>query len=343
MRIIEIAEGIKKVVDSNVLPGDDVLILGSTDLNPLAYEALAGICSTKGCEVILLMMSPRSEFHSEEPPAAIAKAMLGSNVVFQSLSTSLALTKSTTEAAQAGVRIISMYLNPGQEIALLKSFAQIDVKEVKRYTLSGHELIVQAMKQSRQVHLTSDLGTDLQFRLNEYTDQFYSHWGITVGPDKQALGFTAWPPGTIHPFLDEKSAHGTLIADVAVSGVEHLSEPVQFDFLEGQIVGIKGGAEINQLKEKLMRNSPSARTLSMVGIGSNPFVQSSELGGEGKRSAGVFSLEFGGNFYFPLTEPSTRKILGKIHSSFHRAAVARGMTCLIGAKKIVSRGVPCWE
>ena len=344
MQIIEVIRGVKKVVDATVNPGDDVLILGSTDINPVAYEALATACSAMGCEITLAMISPRGRFHAEEPPNAVAKAMFGADVVFQCLSTSLAHTQACANAGQAGVRQVSMYLPKGQEIDVLKRFESIDLRETRRYTISGQKLILDAMKQGREVHVTSDLGADFRCLLREDIDEVNMHYGITVGPDKQPLEqFTAWPPAAIHPFVDEESANGVFIIDASVDAVGPLSENMKLHFEKGQLTKIEGGIEAKKFESILEGMDENARQFSFLGMGSSPFVQKTGFVGEHRRRAGTFHIGTGCSRTLPHTLPSSKKIEGHVESNFHCDIVASNVTFVIGGVEIIKKGVPCWK
>ncbi len=344
MQIIEVMRGVKQAVDATVNPGDDVLILGSTDRNPIVYEALSAACSAMGCEVILALISPRSRFQAEEPPNAITKAMSGADVVFQCLSTSLAVTKACDIASKAGARQVSFFLPKGQEISFFKSFEEIDLEEARRYTLSGHQLILDAMKSGREVHLTSNLGTDLKFLLFKDIDEFYSHWGISVGPHRQPIDtFTAWPPACIHPFVEEGSAEGIFVADASVDAVGPLSENMRLYFEQGQLTKIEGGAEAKQLESLLAGSDKNARIFCMFGIGSNPFIQETEFVGTHRRKAGYIIINWGRNKITSITLPSGKKIEGQTESNFHGGAATRKATCVIGGMEIIKNGVPRWK
>jgi len=345
LQIIEIIPGIKKAVEATVNPGEDVLILGSTDINPMAYEAIAGVCTSMGCEVTLALSSPRLRMQ-DEPTQMMAKAMLGAQVVLQCLSTSLAHTTASTEAGLAGVRIVSMYLQKGQELRILKSFQDVDVLETRRYTISGNNLINEAMKKGNDLHMTSPLGMDFRCRLLKgfEPDEWYTHYGIMVGPHRQyKTGFTAWPPSTLHPYIEEDSAEGVFVADKSIDVIGALSEPVKLYFKQGEVIKVEGGIDAVNLDSLLASMDHNSRKFGLFGIGSSKFIPTTGFWGEHRRKSGAVVIGMGKNNTYPYFVPRLNRIIGTIESKMHWDAVASNPTCTIAGIETVINGNPCWE
>jgi len=101
-------------------------------------------------EVLLLKMKPRSR-HGEEPPKAVAMAMLGSDVVVMP-TTILSHTGARKKACDAGARVASM---PGITTAMLeKGGVHADYGEMRMLT----EGVARMGSKAMETMITSSLG-----------------------------------------------------------------------------------------------------------------------------------------------------------------------------------------
>ncbi len=342
-KLIEAMEGAKKVVEANVNPGDNVLIIGSTDLDPVAYHAVGAVAAGMGCEVTFALIKPRTRF-GEEPPRPVAEAMKGADVVFQSISTSMYHSRAALEAVKAGSRQVSMYFPKGQEIGVLQRAAKADLKEIQRLTLEAKDFVADALKKSLDCHIASDLGTDFKCRAREDIDYVKVGFGALVGPYRQDFKMvSAWPPATIHVFVDEDSANGVFVADGSMSGVGPIKEPLKMTFKDGWMVKIEGGEEARKLETILENADEDARHFSAeIGMATNPMGQHTGFVAEDKRSTGTVHIAIGSAQSVLFVLPDSTEPFGRTKSLLHMDAVAKKATLEIGGKVILDKGQPCW-
>lgn len=128
--------------------------------------------------------------------------------------------------------------------------------------------------QEADVHVTSDEGTDLRFKVGQYPT--LQRDGAVQKGQLQIL-----PAGSIARVPDVGSAEGTLVIDrtICADDYKELHEPITLDVAEGRIVGIRGGIEAKLLRSLLERlDDPRAYHLTELGVGTNPLCRWSGIG-----------------------------------------------------------------
>ena len=108
MKDIRMLNGAKRLVEVNagLKKEERALIVCDTENIDIA-KSLAYAIKFIGAECTIAIMEPRKD-HGEEPTEAIAKAMLGADVVFAPTKFSLSHSKARQNANENGARFISM-------------------------------------------------------------------------------------------------------------------------------------------------------------------------------------------------------------------------------------------
>lgn len=191
------------------------------------------------------------------------------------------------EILDAGARIILVKEGPETFIRLKPQ------QEDKRIVMDALALF----KATRQMHVTSDAGTDLvaSFGKYDYLPQYgfsdeRGHW------DHCPSAFiAAWPT--------EKSIHGRVVlnaGDVILPFKYYLRTPIDLKIEAGYITAIEGGFDAKYLREYMASfNDPEAYAVSHLGWGLHSRAHWTMLGMYDKRQTnGMDSRSFEGCFMF---------------------------------------------
>ncbi|MGH2752204.1 MAG: aminopeptidase [Actinomycetota bacterium] len=265
--------------------GEQVLVIA--DPHPdrrRITEALVTRARRLRAEVVVAEMTERGS-DGEEPPAAVAAAMLACDVVIAPTTKSLSHTEARERATSEGARIATM---PMITEATLVRAMRADYTEIKRRSTALADLLTEGSL----VHVTSNLGTDLTFSIR----------GREALPDDGDVtvpgSFANLPAGEAYIAPVEGSAEGRIVFDGSVVPFEELlAEPIVVEVRNGLAAGFSGGrgAEWKAIMEV---HGTDAFNLAELGIGTN---ENATLCGcvlEDEKIMGTIHLAFGDNHTF---------------------------------------------
>ena len=251
----ELKDSAKVAVEQclNVKQGEKVLVV----IDSLQREiggALVEASRAVGAETRLMEMSPRDN-HGQEPPAAVAAAMLYADVVIMPTTKSLSHTNARREANKAGARIASM---PLITVDLMARTLGGD------YTKMAEKCAeyVSLLKGAKEIHITSPNGTDITLSLvgrEIHLDNGIIHKSGDIGN---------LPAGEVYAAPLEGTTRGTLVIDGSMAGIGLLSEPLCMNVRNGYVTEIKG-KDAGALKEILDKNGKDAYNIAELGLGMN--------------------------------------------------------------------------
>jgi leucyl aminopeptidase (aminopeptidase T) len=265
--------------------GDEVLVIA--DPHPdrrRITEALVASARRLEAEVVVVEMSERAS-DGAEPPAAVAAAMLASDVVIAPTTKSLSHTEARKRATSEAARIATMpMITEGTVVrAMLADYA-----EIKRRSGSFADLLTEGSL----VHVTSDSGTDLSFSI-------CGRRGISDDGDLSAPGsFGNLPAGEAYVAPVEGSAEGRIVFDGSVVPFEEpLSEPIVVEVRDGLAADFSGarGAEWKAIMDVHGRD---AFNLAELGIGTNEKATLCGCVLEDEKIMGTIHFAFGDNHTF---------------------------------------------
>ncbi|HUT98670.1 MAG TPA: aminopeptidase [bacterium] len=209
-----------------VKAGESVLIVVDTpqrDFGPL----FSSPCLAAGAEPLILEMTPRGS-HGEEPPEAVARAMLGADVILMPTSKSLSHTAARLAATRAGARIASL---PTITPEVMGRTLVADYDEIER----RNERLLGVLGGKSRVRLGTPAGTDLTFSIEGRT--FHADGGINHRPGD----FANLPAGEVYVAPVEGTAVGLLVVDGSMAGVGLLTDHIELVVTDGSVVEIRGG------------------------------------------------------------------------------------------------------
>jgi leucyl aminopeptidase (aminopeptidase T) len=233
--------------------GEDVLVIA----NPVTQGIGQRLCDQAqeaGAEAILALIAER-ESHAEEPPAAIAAAMLASEVILAPTVQSLSHTAARKAATDAGARAATL---PGVTEEMLARVMSADMAELRR---RGHAL-AEILTRGSEARITCPRGSDLRLSIE----------GRAGIPDAGELGepgaFGNLPCGEGFISPRDDVGGGRLVVDGTIASIGVPSEPVELEVAGGSLVSASG-AEGRSFMELLTVHGPDATHVAELGIGTN--------------------------------------------------------------------------
>jgi leucyl aminopeptidase (aminopeptidase T) len=299
--ILKACLGIKK--------SEGVLVVTDHNKIQVAREIEAA-CKALSEEVVLMVMRPRSR-HGEEPPEAVARAMLGSDVVIMPTTTSLTHTNARKKACEAGARVASM---PGVTPEMLKQGGlHANYREMRRLT----ERVAKLGTRAETIKITSRLGCDFTASIKGrkmLADTGYLH-------KKGSFGNLPAGEAFIAPL--EGSAQGKLVFDGSFSSLGVLEEPLELVVEEGKVVGCS-----NETLAGMIRRYRNADNIAEIGLGTN---RAARLIGnvlEDEKVYGTCHVAIGDNHTFG----------GETRAEVHLDGVIKNPTVLLDGEEVMKNG-----
>lgn len=260
MKYLEMINGAKRLVEINagLQPQEKALIVCDTENIDIA-RILAYVIKNVGAEYSIAIMEPRKA-HGENPTEAIARAMLGVDVVFAPTKYSLSHSKAREAANAKGVRFISM---PAYTEDMLKGGA-IEADFLKIY--ERVKKLQKILTDAKRIHISTEIGTNIDLHVE-------GRIGNEVSGVCRTPGTWGSPPNievNISPI--ETESQGIVYVDGSIPEPEIgvIKEPVVLKITDGKIAAFEGGSQAQTLKEILTKDgNPANLVLAEFGIGLN--------------------------------------------------------------------------
>lgn len=254
-------QGARKLVEVNgrAIAEDRILVITDYTMQGMA-EYIIDAARATGAEVVTCIMPPRKR-DGQEPPAAVAAAMIEATLLFSPVRRSITHTRAMRAALDSGARAILMTAYT-EELLTSPALLETDFSAQAEVCVR----IGDAFTQGDRVKLTSPRGTELTFSI----------------AGRRANVLTNIPePGQLAPVPDIEvnvvpvtgSAQGLLIADASVPylGIGVLDEPITCHIEDGYITKIEGGEQARVLKEDLdSHDDRHCFNIAELGVGLNP-------------------------------------------------------------------------
>jgi leucyl aminopeptidase (aminopeptidase T) len=324
---------VKKPLEPNVSPGDEVLIVTDTDHDPEVWRTIAAALVDLGAHPVVSMFEPR-EMDYYDPPASVAAQMRAVDVIVTCTTTAMLHSPAGHAAmAEAGVPIVTM--DGGITIDMLtKGAAAADYKEVERIT---YDVATKVFEGGSEAHLTSEHGTDLTLSVEgrvfvpEEPDPD-EPVGWPVKAIELRPGFTAavFPGGEFNVPPDPSTADGTLVIDTTMHALGRLEQPIEIEIDGGEIVDVRGGYQAREF-ERLLETYGDEDAYKMpteFSVGTNPEARVTGVQREDKVMLGCIHVGLGTN----------ADVGGEVESKLHMDGVIARPTLEIDGEVKIDRG-----
>jgi len=305
-------EGARRIIDTclNVKKGERVLIVTDEEKEKIG-QVFFRVSIDTGGDAVLAKMVPRGR-NGEEPPEHLSRMMVESDVVIAVTKYSITHTKARREACKAGARIASM---PGiEESMLMEGALTADFSEIRRTMRRIHR----RLKGARNLHLTTDLGTDLSLSIKG-RDWITEDTGIC---NKRGQ-CTTLPAGEIFIAPLEGTAEGKLMVDAAF--LEPLNEVVKVVVREGFATQVTGA---RKAVLEMNRGGREGRNVAEFGIGLNPKARITGNILEDEKVLGTVHIAFGDNSTFG----------GRVRCGVHVDAIIKDPSIQADNRTIMEKG-----
>ena len=267
-QLIEITKVLHTPLRLNCKPGEKVLIMTDTQMDPLLWQGLTIAANSLGIHPMVTIM-PARDRHAADPDAAICAAALDPSVdlVIYLTSTAMAHAPITEALVDAKKKFILMEeLTPamlapnGPAWADYGAINQLGLKIAKVFT------------EGESVHVKCPNGTDLTVSIKGRPGRSIA--GIPLALRPGAGGGSAFPDGEAHVCPVEETGEGRVVFDLTAHSVGALKEPIILTVEKGYVRKIEGGYQAKIWSDILKRaDDPfSYNCPAEVSIGLNPKV-----------------------------------------------------------------------
>ena len=315
---IQMMRGAMKCMDcGGIKQGETVLISTDTNKSRIA-EALAGAAYAVGATPIIIMIPP-VKTHGAQLPEPVVAAFREADVFLQPSTWSQTHTKARVEAIKAGKRGSTMC--EVTEDALCVGAIEADYEECDRL---GRRL-GQVLAESREVRITSPLGTDIRGEVTGRPVQY------ETGLFREAGQFAAFPDSEINISPVEGTAEGKAVIDVSIMSVGiTLYDPVTLIIKEGRVVDVQGGMPARKFRETLdSLEDEKAFNYAEFGIGLNPCARLAATNLEDLGRLGNCHCGIGSNF----------AIGGKVLAPNHHDAIFKDASVYFDGRLVLENGL----
>ncbi|MBI4276857.1 MAG: aminopeptidase [Armatimonadetes bacterium] len=321
LRFVEMMRYARVPFELNVRPGDRVLIVTDTRVDPLVWQALAAACREVGGDPTLMIMTPR-DLSGHEPPPEVAEAMKASTLNCLAASRSLAHTKARTEAARAGAA--QMWMDGLTPEILMEGATAEQYREMQALAERLHRL----WDEGETVRVTSPLGMDLTATIRDRLSFYIT--GTLVPHPLSGFMRCGFPDGECGIAPVEGTCNGMAVFDSSMDGLGALEEPLRFTVEQSRVVHIAGGRQARQLQD-LLRQHGDENSLyfpAEISIGLNPALRFVGKPRMDKKARGGVHMAIGNNLMDG----------GVVDSRTHLDAIARNCSLWIDGRLVVEHG-----
>lgn len=294
---------------------EDILIITDVNKRNIALSIYKEALDF-GLDPIMMEMEPR-KFDGEEPPRAIAHAMLFSDVIIAPTTKSITHTNARRNATKNGARIATM---PGITEDVFIRTMQIDYNSIKYNT----EILTKLLDKSRTATVTSNNGTNISFKLGHRAS-------ADTGILKDYGSYSNLPAGETSVAPVERSGNGIIVADRCGDIIKNPTKIIIENGFVKSIEENKDGIKLKKLLEEVNKidNSKNAYNFAEFGIGTNPYAKISGCTLEDEKVLGTCHIAFGDNTSYDG---------GTIDSTIHLDIIIKNVTVKLDNKIIINNG-----
>ncbi|HZU06691.1 MAG TPA: hypothetical protein VFB73_12025 [Chloroflexota bacterium] len=310
---------------ANIQPGEEVMIVTDTNMDPLIWQAVMAVVRQRGAEPTLMMYTPRAH-HTAEPTAAVAAALKGAQVCVYLTTTALAHSNFCEHRGNVGILLmeeatVEILTGPGCQLteADMQRIYEVECR-VREYWMEGGE-----------VHVTSPAGTDLWARLEPGPRRSAKPRKGILLPEDGQRGSGTWPWGECRVTPLEGTGEGRIVWDICAHHPPGMfTEPVIVHVEKGRAVKFEGGREAREVERYLARygDENSYNAPAEISIGINHKCEVMGLVRNDKKALGTAHIAIGRS-----------DIGGTVISKTHFDGLLSRPTITVNGKTFIKEGV----
>ncbi|SEW24007.1 aminopeptidase [Natrinema salifodinae] len=234
--------------------GESCAIVTDDEREPIG-EALYEVASEITDDAAIVRYPP-GETHGGEPPAPVAAAMAGADVVLAPTTKSLSHTRARTEANEAGARVATL---PGITEDVFTTGLDADYESIAAHCDDVRDRVAGA----DEVRVTTDAGTDITFGVGD------REWLSDTGIVHESGTMSNLPAGEV--FVSPATADGTFVVDGTMMphGLLADGETLSFEVEDGLVTEISDDEIRAEVEDAAEEVGDAAYNLAELGIGTN--------------------------------------------------------------------------
>jgi hypothetical protein len=307
----------RTIFEMNCTPGDNVVIITDSAMDPNVWQSIAAASNEHGCETTVMMMADPREYHGTKPPLSVLEASKHAKICISNTSKEYHTGGFHKEPCKLGVGWIVME----QVTADILASAACD-PEIYTGMVQVAPKLYDKMSKGGLWHITSESGTDYTVMTREGEAKVETPKALAPYVPKRLVAF---PAGEFQCLPIPGTGEGTMVWDVSVHHPPGLlRQPIKLTIEKGVVRKIEGGIEAQQLREFIQKygDENTYKFDVELSIGWNP------------------KCPFTGNFR------TDKKHYGKIHtamgpvagSKLHIDGVTRDVTITINNERFMEKG-----
>jgi len=234
-----------------------------------------------GLDVTMVNMACR-KMHGQEPPKAVARALIKADAAILLTTMSLSHTKARKVASSRfGTRIASL---PGVTYDMLRRAIPVDYRSLKKRA----QAVAQILTNGKKVEISTKKGTHITMSIKGRKGFIDSGLYVNKG------GFGNLPAGEACIAPLESTANGRLIVDGAAPLVGRLKQPVEIVIKNGYARNVP----IPKISRAIKKLGKNALNVAELGIGLNPKARITGKVLEDEKAMGTAHIALGNNISF---------------------------------------------
>ncbi len=239
---IRMVRNARILFETNCEPGDNVVIITDSDMDPNVWQAVAAASNDYGCETTVMMMGDPREYHSATPPKAVLEASMNAKICISNTSKEYHTGGFYRVATEKGVGWVVME----QVTADILSSSACE-PEIYREIDKVAPALYEKLNKAGSWHITSDSGTDYRVQVRAGGGKVETTRALVPYVPRRLVAF---PAGEFQGGPIAGTGEGTVVWDVSVHYPPGLlREPIRLTLEKGIVKKIEGGIEAQQLKD----------------------------------------------------------------------------------------------
>jgi leucyl aminopeptidase (aminopeptidase T) len=235
-------------------PGESCAVVTDDERVPIG-EALYEVAREVTDDAVIVRYPP-GETHGGEPPAPVAAAMTGADVVLAPTTKSLSHTRARTEANEAGARVATL---PGITEDVFTTGLDADYESIAARCVDVREQVAGA----DEIRVTAPAGTDVTFGIGDR--EWLADTGIVHEPGEMSN----LPAGEV--FVSPETADGTVVVDGTMMphGLLEDGATIALEIADGFVTDISDPDLRETVADAAAEAGDAAYNLAELGIGTN--------------------------------------------------------------------------